>query len=87
MKVSNDKISADMLLYRWDSQMMRDEVFGFLVAGHDTTGAVMEWTLKWLTAEQRVQKKLRSELQSVINETGSMDACLSAEKICKAKVC
>jgi cytochrome P450 len=65
--------------------MMRDETFGFLVAGHDTTGAVMQWTLRWLTAEQRVQTKIRSELRSVLDSRGD-DQALSAEIICKAKV-
>jgi cytochrome P450 len=65
--------------------MMRDETFGFLVAGHDTTGAVMQWTLRWLTAEQRVQTKIRSELRSVLECHGD-DQDLSAQIICKAKV-
>lgn len=66
---------------------MRDEVFGFLVAGHDTTGAVMEWTLKWLTTDQGVQARLRSELHSVLRKHPRTDDGLTAENICKAKVC
>jgi cytochrome P450 len=66
--------------------MMRDEVFGFLVAGHDTTGTVMQWALKWITTDQSVQASVRSELHSVFKECRDAGHQLSAKELCRARV-
>lgn len=86
--MSNHKLAfanTDATSDSWCSQTLRDEIFGFLVAGHDTAGAVMQWTLRWLTAEQRVQRKIRSELRYVLEDHHD-GGSLSAEVLCKADV-
>jgi cytochrome P450 len=37
-----------------DLQTIRDELFGFLVAGHDTTSTTLCWGVKFLTQHQEV---------------------------------
>ncbi|KAI1135157.1 cytochrome P450 [Hypoxylon sp. FL0543] len=46
------------------SRGISDEIFGLLIAAHDTTGTAMAWGLKHLADNQHIQDKLRSELQS-----------------------
>ncbi|KAJ8132968.1 hypothetical protein O1611_g656 [Lasiodiplodia mahajangana] len=45
------------------SQTMRDEAFGFVVAGHDTTSTTILWALKFLADTPPVQDRVRSALQ------------------------
>lgn len=66
---------------------MRDELFGFVIAGYETTGTVMQWALKWITSKQTVQTKLRSELREAFRETLDAGQDPSVEALCKAKVC
>jgi cytochrome P450 len=40
------------------------QLFGFIVAAHETTATTITWTLKMLTDYQDVQEKLRSTLHS-----------------------
>ncbi|KAI3316576.1 cytochrome P450 [Xylariaceae sp. AK1471] len=46
------------------SQDMVDEIFGNIVAGHDTTSSTLGWVLKFLTDYQDTQVKLRKALHS-----------------------
>ncbi|KAI1375643.1 cytochrome P450 [Hypoxylon crocopeplum] len=45
------------------SPTLRDEAFGFVVAGHDTTSTTILWALKFLADTPSVQDRLRSDLQ------------------------
>ncbi|KAI0835643.1 cytochrome P450 [Hypoxylon sp. FL0890] len=45
------------------SRTMRDEAFGFVVAGHDTTSTTVLWALKYLADTSRVQAHLREAMQ------------------------
>lgn len=55
-----------------DSQTVYDELFGFLIAGHETAATTIGWTLKHLTANQDAQSKLRVALRnSFPNAIGS----------------
>ncbi|TRX96048.1 hypothetical protein FHL15_003190 [Xylaria flabelliformis] len=47
---------------QYDTPVIRDELFNFLVAGLDTTSITVCWGLKFLTANQGVQKQLRAAL-------------------------
>jgi cytochrome P450 len=49
---------------QYDSPAIQDEVFILMFAGHDTMNASILWGLKFLTANQEVQGKLRSSLRS-----------------------
>ncbi|KAL2797387.1 cytochrome P450 monooxygenase [Aspergillus keveii] len=46
------------------SRIMSDEIFGFVVGGHDTTSTTLLWGLKLLTANPEAQSRLRACLQS-----------------------
>lgn len=48
---------------QYDTRVIRDELFGFFAAGHETTSTTICWAVKFLTKHQDVQKKLRSALQ------------------------
>ncbi|KAG6303731.1 hypothetical protein E4U09_005770 [Claviceps aff. purpurea] len=47
----------------FNRQRIRDEAFGFFVAGSDTVSTSMGWTVKFLADNQIVQAKLRRQLQ------------------------
>ncbi|CAG9982018.1 unnamed protein product [Clonostachys byssicola] len=78
VRSSNDtaiQSALDLILYRearcaekearepvfW-SDVIRDEILGFAMAGHDTTSTTILWTLKFLTNSQDAQAKLRDAL-------------------------
>lgn len=44
----------------YDSREAKDELFGFLIAGHDTTATTLSWALKFIADHPRVQSKLRN---------------------------
>ena len=48
----------------WDTPDIRDELFGFLIAGHDTSSTSLLWTFKRLSDNQHVQDKLRDVLRA-----------------------
>ncbi|KOS17855.1 Cytochrome P450 [Escovopsis weberi] len=45
------------------SPEIRDEILGYLVAGHDSTATVSSWWIKYMSRHQSVQDRLRSELR------------------------
>ncbi|EOD51785.1 putative cytochrome p450 monooxygenase protein [Neofusicoccum parvum UCRNP2] len=45
------------------SPVLRDEVFGFLVAGHDTTSTSLAWGVKLLADHPPAQERLRAALR------------------------
>ncbi|KAJ4382968.1 hypothetical protein N0V86_002195 [Didymella sp. IMI 355093] len=45
------------------SKPMITEIFGLLVAGHDTTSSTLMWSLKRLSAHPKVQSQLRDQLR------------------------
>jgi len=49
---------------RYDTLAAKDEVFGFLVAGHETTATTIAWGVKLLSDNQQAQTKLREVLRS-----------------------
>lgn len=46
----------------YDSPAAIDELFGFLIAGHETTATTMMWILRFLSDYPHVQAKLRAAL-------------------------
>ncbi|ROT40788.1 cytochrome P450 [Sodiomyces alkalinus F11] len=48
----------------FSSQQLIDEIFGNIVAGHDTTSSALAWVLKFLTDNPATQTKLRAGLRS-----------------------
>ncbi|KAK5680708.1 hypothetical protein LTR17_027536 [Elasticomyces elasticus] len=70
----------------YDTLTIRDELFGFLVAGHRTTSTTICWGLKFLTANQKVQSKLRSTLYAEFQQAVGKGTAPSAEEIANANV-
>lgn len=48
----------------YDSRQAKDELFGFLVGGHDTTATAIMWMVKLIADNPRVQNKLRAVLRA-----------------------
>ncbi|KAF2026189.1 cytochrome P450 [Setomelanomma holmii] len=46
------------------SKAIKAELFGLLIAGHDTTSTTLLWSLKFLAAHPSIQTKLRSALHT-----------------------
>ncbi|ORY68347.1 cytochrome P450 [Pseudomassariella vexata] len=46
------------------SRRIYDELFGYIVAGHDTSSSALKWIVKLISEHQDVQNKLRSILQA-----------------------
>ena len=61
-------------------------MFGFLVAGHDTTSTTLEWALKYLTNHQNVQQKLRQTLRAYFTDAATANRNPSAREIAKAQI-
>ncbi|KAI0391300.1 cytochrome P450 [Xylariaceae sp. FL0594] len=45
------------------SRVMMDEIFGFVIAGNDTSSTAISWGLKYLAENQAAQKRLRAALE------------------------
>lgn len=54
-----------------DAVMLMDELFGFLLAGHETTSTTMNWGLKFLTDHQDVQRKLRQTMREAMPDAAA----------------
>lgn len=62
------EISAAKLLNRkpaFEDPRIRDGIYGFLIAGHDTSTGSLAWALRMLVAHQDEQKKVRQNLRRV----------------------
>ncbi|CAH0045165.1 unnamed protein product [Clonostachys solani] len=46
------------------SPVIRDETFGFLLGGHDTSATVLSWWVKYMAEHPHVQTRLRAELRN-----------------------
>ena len=51
---------------RFNTAETQDEMFGFLIGGHDTTSGTMRWGFKYLADNPSAQHKLRQELHSTL---------------------
>ncbi|SCV57307.1 related to TRI13-cytochrome P450 [Fusarium fujikuroi] len=50
-------------LPRFHRRRIYDELFGFIIAGHDTTGATLSWGVRYIADAPQAQEKLRALLQ------------------------
>ncbi|KAM7532134.1 hypothetical protein LguiB_035544 [Lonicera macranthoides] len=65
----NDPSILHFLLASGDdvsSKQLRDDLMTMLIAGHETTAAVLTWTFYLLTKEPSVMAKLQNEVDSVL---------------------
>lgn len=58
----------------YDGPQARDELIGFLVAGHETTATTVSWGVKMLADNPAVQKKLRDLLYGDVFPTFARDS-------------
>ncbi|KAM0224246.1 hypothetical protein ACHAQD_002631 [Fusarium lateritium] len=65
------------------SQTIMSELLGYLVAGHETTSAVLRWGLKYLTTNQRVQVLLRESIWKAHSEAKDENRVPTIEEILK----
>ncbi|KAH7077611.1 cytochrome P450 [Paraphoma chrysanthemicola] len=63
------------------SRAVRAELFGLLIAGHDTSSTTLLWSLKFLAAHQDVQSKLRTSLHATYSAAKSEDRVPNAHEI------
>ncbi|KAF4429616.1 Cytochrome P450 3A14 [Fusarium acutatum] len=52
---------------RFHRRRIYDELFGFIIAGHDTTAATLSWGVRYIADAPLAQEKLRSLLQNVFS--------------------
>jgi cytochrome P450 len=64
-----------------NSVVIRDELFGFYLAGHETTSTTVCWAVKHLTEHQEVHQKLRSSLRSTFRVAAQEDRLPTAREM------
>lgn len=69
-----------------DTQVIRDELFGFYMAGQETTSTTLCWAMKYLTANPDVQIKLRNSLREVHERAHRNGGLPSAQEMAQADV-
>ena len=62
-----------------DDELLRAQVFTFMLAGHETTSVSMMWTLYELSRHPDIAKQVREEIQLVIKDSSEMTWAKLAE--------
>lgn len=69
------KLLLDQLMTALDDQGQKlsdeevyQQVYNFLAAGHETSGALLQWAMYYLATHPDVQEQLRAELERVLGE-------------------
>ncbi|MCJ1443964.1 MAG: hypothetical protein MMC23_004464 [Stictis urceolatum] len=70
----------------YDTRVIRDELFGFFAAGHETTSTTICWAVKYLTQHQEVQRKLRAGLRAAHKRAATEGDLPTAHEIVKTDV-
>jgi cytochrome P450 len=61
--------------------MITSQLFGLLIAGHDTTSTTLLWATKFLAADQDLQRKLRADLHKRFSTAHSQNRVPSGQEI------
>ncbi|KAI9687173.1 MAG: hypothetical protein M1822_002584 [Bathelium mastoideum] len=69
-----------------DTPAIRDELFGFLQAGHETGSTTICWAVKYLTVHGAVQRELRAELRRMHSRASEEARLPNAEEIAATSV-
>lgn len=64
-----------------DSPTIRDELFGFMLGGYETTSTNVCWGMKFLIKHQNVQEKLRAALRSGFRRAVQAGDCPTIEEV------
>ncbi|KAK4939050.1 hypothetical protein LTR10_020624 [Elasticomyces elasticus] len=70
----------------YHSRIIYDELFGFIVGGHDTTATTLSWALKHLAGNQDVQSTLRSHLRNAYEEAANERRNPTAAEITSVRI-
>ncbi|KUI61652.1 Cytochrome P450 4V2 [Cytospora mali] len=70
----------------YHSTAMVTEVFGFIVAGHDTTSTTLCWGVKFLADHPEVQNRLRNDLQTAFSAARGERRLPTVEEITRTSV-
>lgn len=62
-----------------DDELLRAQVFTFMLAGHETTSVSMVWTLYELARHPDIAEKIRNEIKLVMQESSEMTWAKLAE--------
>ena len=62
-----------------DDELLRAQVFTFMLAGHETTSVAMMWTLYELSRHPDIAKQVREEIQLVMKDSSEMTWAKLAE--------
>ncbi|KAH6605821.1 hypothetical protein Trco_004974 [Trichoderma cornu-damae] len=68
------------------SPAIRDEIIGYLLAGHDTTAATLSWWVKYMTSYQSVQGRLRDALRQAHSKARQASRLPTMKEICETSV-
>ncbi|RFU78239.1 cytochrome p450 monooxygenase [Trichoderma arundinaceum] len=68
------------------SPEIRDEILGYLLAGHDTTAATLSWWVKYMSSYQSVQTRLRDALQQAHFNAYQASRLPTMEEICATSI-
>lgn len=71
---------------QWDTPIVRDELFGFILAGHETSSTTLCWGVKFLTKYPEVQQRLREALYAHHSQAFERGEVPSAEEIDRIEV-
>ncbi|GAM85546.1 hypothetical protein ANO11243_035530 [Dothideomycetidae sp. 11243] len=71
---------------QYDTPIVRDELIGYLVAGHDTTSTTIMWGTKFLADNPSAQSKLRAALHDAYPEAHANGTLPSMQAIIKTDV-
>lgn len=71
---------------KYDTQVIRDELLGFYLAGQETTSATLCWAVKYLSAYQGVQYKLREALREIYTRAATESDLPSSQEVAGADV-
>ncbi|XPS93172.1 hypothetical protein M3J09_002540 [Ascochyta lentis] len=68
------------------SKAMIAEIFGLLIAGHDTTSTTLMWSMKLLAGHPAVQSNLRASLRTSYSTASAEDRIPTAQEIANTPI-
>ncbi|ETS82913.1 hypothetical protein PFICI_04789 [Pestalotiopsis fici W106-1] len=70
----------------FDSPYMKDELYGYIGAGHETTATSFQWGLKHMAIHRDIQHKLRAALRATYADAAAAQRSPTVAEITKAQV-
>ncbi|KAM3515970.1 hypothetical protein MY11210_000510 [Beauveria gryllotalpidicola] len=70
-----------------DDPRIRDQIYGYLIAGHDTSAGTLSWLLRRLVANPREQAKIRDSLRETYSEAWAQGGRLPTAQELAKKQC